>query len=167
MAIPERIEHPTLADALAVISRAVFQAGLSWRLIESKWDAYVRLFDAFDPALVARYGEADVERIMSDGGIVRTRKKIVATVANAAALLEVGREFDGITPYVRSFETYDALAADLRARFKFLGALSAYYVVFRLGGDVPAFEAWERTIPGEHPRMREMIAQARADGWQG
>ena len=167
MAIPERIVQPTATDTLAVISRAVFQAGLSWALIESKWDAYLRLFDGFDPSLVAHYGEGDVERIMADGGAVRTRKKILATIGNAKATLEVEREFGGIAPYFASFDAYDALAGDLRKRFAFLGALSAYYAVFRLGGDVPRFEEWERSIPGDHPRMREMIAHARAGGWTG
>ena len=167
MAVPERIERPTSAEALAVISRAIFQAGLSWKLIDSKWAAYRRLFEDFEPALVAQYGEADVERIMSDGGVVRTRKKIVATIDNARTLEAIAREFGSFSDYLRAFATYDALATDLRSRFKFLGELSAYYVVFLLGGDVPRFEAWERTIPGDHPRMREMIAVARANGWNG
>jgi hypothetical protein len=167
MAIPERIESPTLADALAVISRAVFQAGLSWKAIADKWEAYLRLFDGFDPVLVAAYGEGDVERILADGGVVRTRKKIVATIANARALREVEREFGSVAAYLRAFAAYPELVADLRRRFAFVGELSAYYVVFRLGGDVPRFEDWERTIPGDHPRMREMVAHARATGWPG
>jgi 3-methyladenine DNA glycosylase Tag len=165
--IPERLDNPTAADALGVISRAVFQAGLSWKAIEMKWDAYLRLFDGFDPVLVAAYGEGDVERIMADGGVVRTRKKIAATIENARALLAIEREFGGISPYLRAFESYAALEHDLRGRFAFIGELSAYYVVFRLGGAVPAFETWETTIRGDHPRMREMIAHARAGGWPG
>ena len=167
MAIPERIDNPTAADALAVISRAVFQAGLSWKAIADRWDAYLRLFDGFDPALVAAYGEGDVERILADGGVVRTRKKIVATIENARALRELEREFGSIHAYLRAFPAYPDLAADLRRRLAFVGELSAYYIVFRLGGDVPRFEEWERTIPGDHPRMREMVAHARAGGWPG
>ena len=167
MAIPERIDNPTAADALAVISRAVFQAGLSWKAIADRWDAYLRLFDGFDPALVAAYGEGDVERILADGGVVRTRKKIVATIENARALRELEREFGSIAAYLRAFPAYADLAADLRRRLAFVGELSAYYIVFRLGGDVPRFEEWERTIPGDHPRMREMVAHARAGGWPG
>ncbi|MBD5654558.1 MAG: DNA-3-methyladenine glycosylase I, partial [Candidatus Eremiobacteraeota bacterium] len=92
MAVPERIENPTPAEYLAILSRAIFQAGLSWQLIESKWEAYLRLFDGFEPRLVAAYGEGDVERIMLDGGVVRTRKKILATIENARALLALERE---------------------------------------------------------------------------
>jgi DNA-3-methyladenine glycosylase I len=167
MAIPERIERPAPGDMLAVVSRAVFQAGLSWKLIESKWDAYVRLFEGFDPALVAAYGEGDVERIMDDGGVVRTRKKIVATIANAKAVREVLGSHADVTAYLHAFPDYAALARDVRSRFAFVGDLSAYYIVFRLGGAVPRFEDWEKTVAGDHPRMREMIAHARASGWPG
>jgi len=167
VAIPERIENPTLADYLAVLSRAIFQAGLSWKMIESRWDDYLRLFDGFDPVLVAHYGEGDVERILADGGVVRTRKKIVATIENAKTLLELERRPGGVRGYLHSFPDYEALTADMRARFKFLGALSAYYVLFRTGEPVPRFEEWEKTVPGDHPRMREMIALAREQGWPG
>ncbi|MBD5634705.1 MAG: DNA-3-methyladenine glycosylase I [Candidatus Eremiobacteraeota bacterium] len=167
MAIPERIERPTPGDALAVVSRAIFQAGLSWKLIESKWDAYRRLFDDFDPMLVGAYGEGDVERIMADGGVVRTRKKIVATIGNARAALAIEREFGSVANYLRAFPSYEALAHDIRERFGFVGELSAYYIAFRLGAEVPRFEDWETTIRGDHPRMREMIAHARAGGWPG
>ena len=167
MTIPERIEPSGLSDYLAVMSRAIFQAGMSWKLIESKWDAYLRLFDGFDPRLVAAYGEADVERIMADGGVVRTRKKIVATIDNARTLLELDAAHAGFGNYLSGFATYEALAANLRARFKFLGELSSYYFVFRVGGHVPRFEDWEKTVPGDHPRMREMVALARAQGWPG
>jgi 3-methyladenine DNA glycosylase Tag len=167
MAIPERIESPVLRDYLAVMSRAIFQAGMSWKLIESKWPAYLRLFEDFEPAAVAHFGEADVERIMADGGVVRTAKKIVATIENARVLLDLDREHGSFRAYLRSFPTYEALAGDLQARFKFLGPLSVYYVLFRTGEPVPRFEEWEQTIAGDHPRMREMIAHARAAGWDG
>jgi 3-methyladenine DNA glycosylase Tag len=60
--IPERIERPTPSDALAVVSRAIFQAGLSWKLIESKWPHYLRLFESFDPVRVARRRAFDTFR---------------------------------------------------------------------------------------------------------
>jgi 3-methyladenine DNA glycosylase Tag len=164
MAIPEVIEPSGLSDHLAILSRAIFQAGMSWKMIEGKWHAYLRLFENFDPVAVAAFGEGDVERIMADGGVVRTRKKIEATVANARAFLEIARLPGGIDGYLASFPSYAALVADLRARFKFLGELSAYYYLFRISRPVPRFEAWETTVEGDHPRMREMVALARDQG---
>ncbi len=164
MAIPERLEPQSLADYLAVMSRAVFQAGLSWKMIEVRWDDYLRLFEHFDPVLVSAFDATDLERVMNDGGVVRTYKKMVATVENARTLLELDRAHGGFRNYLRSFDSYAALAKDLRKRFKFMGELSVYYFLFRVGEAVPVFEVWETNIPGDHPRMREMIALGREKG---
>ncbi len=164
MAVPEPIEPQRLGDYLAVMSRAVFQAGLSWKTIETRWNDYLRLFEGFDPHVVASFDSSDVERILDDGGVVRTYRKVVATVDNAKAMLELDREHGGFRNYLRSFDSYASLAADLRKRFKFLGELSAYYFLFRVGEPVPRFENWEKGIPGDHPRMREMVALAREKG---
>lgn len=164
MTTPERRRPEGLADYLAVITRAIFQAGLSWKIIDAQWTAFERLFAGFDPALVASFDDGDIERILADGGIVRTRKKIAATVANARTLLELERS-GSVAAYLRSFAAYEELARDLKARFAFVGDLSAYYLLFRVGEAVPRFEQWERTIAGDHPRMREMVAHARAAGY--
>ncbi|PVU82890.1 DNA-3-methyladenine glycosylase I [Cellulomonas sp. WB94] len=76
-----------------------FQSGLSWITVLRKRPAFRAAFEGFDPELVARFGEADVARLLSDAGIVRNRAKIEATVANARALLalvESGRTLDEV-----------------------------------------------------------------------
>lgn len=67
-----------------------FQAGLSWYTILRKRDAFRRAFAGFEPARVAAFGEADVVRLLGDAAIVRSRRKIEATIANARALLALG-----------------------------------------------------------------------------
>jgi DNA-3-methyladenine glycosylase I len=67
-----------------------FQAGLSWYTILRKREAFRRAFAGFEPARVAAFGEADVARLQADAAIVRSRRKIEATVANARALLAMG-----------------------------------------------------------------------------
>lgn len=66
-----------------------FQSGLSWLTILRKREGFRTAFQGFDPATVAVYGEADLERLMSDPGIVRNRAKITAAVTNAQALLRL------------------------------------------------------------------------------
>ncbi|MFE6736605.1 DNA-3-methyladenine glycosylase I [Microbacterium sp. NPDC057650] len=61
-----------------------FQAGLSWITILRKRPRFREVFAGFDPALVARFGDDDVERLMKDAGIVRNRAKIDAVIGNAA-----------------------------------------------------------------------------------
>ena len=71
-----------------------FQSGLSWLVILRKRPAFRAAFAGFDPAVVARFDDADVERLLADAGIVRNRLKIAATVANARAVLELDTPLD-------------------------------------------------------------------------
>lgn len=66
-----------------------FQAGLSWRTILARRDGFRRAFDGFDPNIVATYGPVDVERLLADTGIIRSRSKIGAAINNAKAWLRM------------------------------------------------------------------------------
>jgi DNA-3-methyladenine glycosylase I len=75
-----------------------FQAGLSWRTILARREGFRRAFEGFDPAVVAAYGPDDVERLLGDAGIIRSRSKIGAAINNAKAYLamaEAGEDFAG------------------------------------------------------------------------
>ncbi|MTJ84110.1 MAG: DNA-3-methyladenine glycosylase I [Telmatospirillum sp.] len=67
----------------------IFQAGLSWLIVLKKREAICAAFGGFAPGQVAAYGEADIERLMSDAGIIRNRRKITAIIENARRLLEL------------------------------------------------------------------------------
>lgn len=146
------------------MTRAVFQAGLSWASIASRWDRFLEAFDRFEPARVAAYTEGDVDRLMHTDGILHSSRKIRATIQNAQTLVTLEREHGVFSAYLRSFPAYDALAADIRKRFKFMGEMNVWYFLFRVGEPVPKFEQWVRTIRGDHPRMLEMVMRARAAG---
>jgi hypothetical protein len=162
--IPRVIEGPTLDDHLEVMTRAIFQAGLSWALIEARWPAFRAAFDGFALASVAAYGEFDVERIMAADGVIHSHKKIVGTIANARALHELVAQHGDVATYVRTFADYAALYADAKKRFAFLGDLSCYYWLFRTGLPVPPFERWMERQDRDHPRMREMVLMGRSEG---
>jgi DNA-3-methyladenine glycosylase I len=72
-----------------LLSLEAFQAGLSWRTILGKREAFRRAFADFDADAIARFGPDDVTRLMHDAGIVRNRAKIEATVGNARAVLQL------------------------------------------------------------------------------
>lgn len=129
------------------VSLEAFQSGLSWRLILRKRDAFRRAFAGFDPAIVAAFDDADVERLCADAGIVRNRAKIEATIANARVAVALGGEFPAL---VWSFapvterprgddvpattQESEALAAELRHRgFKFVGPTTAYALMQAAG----------------------------------
>jgi DNA-3-methyladenine glycosylase I len=79
------------------------QAGLSWLTILRKREGYRRAFLGFDPAKVAAFGPAHVERLLADPGIVRNRLKVESAVTNARALLDVQEEFGSFAAYQWGF----------------------------------------------------------------
>jgi DNA-3-methyladenine glycosylase I len=119
------------------------QAGLSWSTILRKREGYRAAFAGFDVERVAAFGPDDVERLLTDSGIVRNRAKIEAAIANAQATLELGDldahlwSFVGGSPLVNEWrtlheipaETADsrAMSRDLKRRgFRFVGPTICY-----------------------------------------
>lgn len=130
-----------------------FESGLSWRTILAKRDAFRAAFAGFHPDSVASFGDADVERLLADAGIVRNRAKIEATLANARAtvgLRATGEPLDVLVrahppaPRKRPPATWDdvpatvpetvALARDLKRRgFRFVGPTTLYALMQACG----------------------------------
>jgi DNA-3-methyladenine glycosylase I len=130
------------------LSLDAFQAGLSWRLILHRRDAFRRAFRDFEPSVVARFDAADVERLLADPGIVRNRAKVEATIGNAARFLELVAEVGSFRAWLERLAppppsrlpptatltdvpartaTSDAVSAALRARgFRFVGSTVVY-----------------------------------------
>jgi DNA-3-methyladenine glycosylase I len=130
------------------------QAGLSWETILRKREHYRRAFAAFDPARVARFTPARLERLLLDPGLVRNRLKIASTISNAAAFRAVQREHGSFDAYVWGFvdgaprvnawrspsdlpartAQSDALSRDLRRRgFRFVGSTICYAFMQAVG----------------------------------
>ena len=162
--IPDQVENPGLNDYLEIMTRAVFQAGLSWSSIAHRWEAFRAAFEQFDVTRIAAYGDLDVDRLMHAEGMLHSARKIRATIQNAQILLELDGKYGGFTNYLRSFPDYEALSKDFRRRFKFMGEMNVWYFLFRARERVPKFEHWVKTIPGDHPRMKEMVEKARSAG---
>jgi DNA-3-methyladenine glycosylase I len=80
-----------------------FQAGLSWAIILRKRDAFRKAFKNFDPEAVARFGEADVARLVKDPGIIRSRAKIEATIGGAQAYLKMHEAGEDFSTWVWDF----------------------------------------------------------------
>ncbi len=130
------------------------QAGLSWETILKKRPRYREAFAGFDPAKVARFTPARIERLLLDPGLIRHRGKLESTVSNARALLAVQREFGSFDRYVwgfvegcprvnrprnladlpaRTVES-DALSRDLKLRgFRFVGSTICYAFMQAVG----------------------------------
>ena len=79
------------------------QAGLSWITVLRKREAYREAYHGFDPAIVAKFDEADVERLMGNPGIIRNRAKIMSSIKNARSFLAVQQEFGSFDRYQWGF----------------------------------------------------------------
>ena len=123
------------------------QAGLSWYTVLRKRDHYRQVYKGFDPEKVARFRTSDIERLISDPGIIRNRLKIEASINNARKFLEVRKEHGTFSEYIWGFvnhkpkintikklsdyaatsEESDALSRDLKKRgFRFVGSTICY-----------------------------------------
>ena len=85
------------------LSLEAFQAGLSWLTILKKRENFRKAFAQFDPVKVAKFTDADKQRLLADAGIVRNRLKIDATINNAQRFLEVQKEFGRFSTYLWQF----------------------------------------------------------------
>ena len=91
-----------------------FQAGLAWITVLRKRDAFRAAFEGFEPERVAGYGEAEVERLLGDAGIIRSRAKIEATIGNARAYLEMVADGEDFAEFCWSFTDGAVLVGDGR-----------------------------------------------------
>ncbi len=129
-----------------------FQSGLSWLTILRKRDRFREVFAGFDPDVVARFGEPDVQRLLGDAGIIRHRGKIEATIANARAILDLRRAGESLVELCWSFAPPPrarpatvaevpattaesaALSKALKRRgFRFVGPTTAYAFMQAMG----------------------------------
>ena len=130
------------------------QAGLSWLTILKKRENYRKAFHSFDPEKVAAYSERDVQRLLSDSGIVRNRLKIEAAIKNARGIRKIQEEYgtlavflwryvDG-TPRQNNWKSMaelptrtpqsDAMSKDLKRRgFNFVGPTICYSFMQAIG----------------------------------
>jgi DNA-3-methyladenine glycosylase I len=137
--MPER-DSRTLWEVLMLEG---FQAGLSWITILKKREAFREAFHHFDPERIARYKEADIERLMQNPGIVRARAKIEATIGGAKIYLAMQRSGEDFSDYVWGMaggkpiqhegpvppktELSEKISADMKKRgFKFVGPVIVY-----------------------------------------
>ena len=141
---PPRIKPKSLDDYLEQLSKSVFQAGISWRVVDAKWTTIKPAFHGFDVERVARMGDREIDRLVADPRVIRSRGKIAAVVHNAQAMLSLERE-GGFGKHLRSFDEYEDLATDLKKRFKFVGDTGTYHFLWTVSHPVPDWHAWAKT----------------------
>ena len=143
--VPERIDPQSVEDYLEVMTKAVFQSGMSWRVVESKWPGIREAFKGFDAKSVASLTPFDLDELAQDKRVIRNRRKLEAIVENARRMLQLEEAHGDLRSYLRSHGGFDATVRDLRKQFKFMGEFGCYYFLFVLGEEVPDHEEWSRS----------------------
>lgn len=142
METPKKIKPQSLADYLEVMSKSVFQTGISWKVVELKWPGIKVTLRGFNPEDVSKLTIVEIDALIQDKRIIRNRRKIEAIVFNARRLLELDKQYDGFRKYLRSFDSFEELSKDLRKQFKFLGEMGSYHFLWVVGEKVPSWEEW-------------------------
>ena len=149
---PAQITPKRLGDYLEVMSKSVFQSGISWDVVEAKWPQLREAFRSFDADTVARMGEREIDRLATDTRVIRNRRKIEAIIENANRMIALDKEHGSFRKYLRSHADYDALVKDLRKQFKFLGETGCYHFLYVVKEPVPEYHEWRERHPMERRR---------------
>jgi len=142
---PEQIDPRSLDDYLDVMSKAVFQSGISWKVVEAKWPGTREAFHNFNVAEVSAFDDQEIDALTQDTRVIRNYRKLNAVVSNAQKMLVLDQEYDGFKNYLRAHGDFDATLNAIRKDFKFMGPTGIYYFLYVVGEPVPPHEEFEAT----------------------
>lgn len=126
---------------LADMTRAVFQAGFNWSVIDNKWNGFETAFEGFDPHRWRLMSDEDIDRLLADTSIVRHGKKILSVRDNATFVCELQREHGSAAAFFAGHPKTDfvGLLDTLKKRANRLGGTTAQYFLRRMGVDALIF----------------------------
>lgn len=140
---PAKVNPDSLDVYLEVMSKAVFQSGMSWKVVEAKWPGIQEAFLGFDVRKVAGLSPFDVEELTKDTRVIRNRRKLEATVYNAQQILALDEEYGSFRQYLRSQGDFASTLARMKKDFKFMGPTAVYYLLYVTGEEVPPHDEFE------------------------
>ncbi len=120
-------------------ARIVFMGGLNWKVVDTKWPAFMEAFGNFDPATVSSMSTEDIERLSDDASIIRNRKKIESTVANAAEIKALAGDHGSFDSYVEMLVKtggIEGAAEELAKRFAYISENGATFWLYSTGWDI-------------------------------
>jgi 3-methyladenine DNA glycosylase Tag len=132
-----RDRKPSSDDAyFENMTRVIFLAGLSWKMIDEKWPNFKKAFNNFSITKVAKFGEENIKRLMKDASIVRNQAKIRAAVNNAKQLQNIKKEHGSFQSYLNKLDksnNYALVIKELGKKFSRLGPSSARIFLYSVG----------------------------------
>ena len=139
---PPQIQVQSLDDYLEVMSKAVFQSGMSWQVVNAKWPDTNEAFHGFEIGRVAALTEEELEELAHDTRVIRNRRKLAAIAFNAQRIIELDAEHGCFIDYLRSRGDFYDVVKDLKKQFKFLGDTGCYFFLYVIGEPVPPHDEW-------------------------
>lgn len=137
---PAQINPQSLDDYLEVMAKVVFQSGMSWQVVESKWQGIRQAFENFDSKKVADFNALDLEELGQDKRVIRNHRKLAAIVHNAQRMIDLEAEHGTFKKYLQSHGDFEATLKAMRKDFKFLGPFGVFYFLYVVKEDVPPYE---------------------------
>ncbi len=121
------------------LTRSIFQAGLSWKMIDTKWPNFLKAFENFSIDKVAKFDQRDFERLMNDKSIVRNRQKIEATIFNAKQFKTIQKEANSFQSYFDGLDksqNFKLVIKELSKKFHRVGPSTANIFLFSVGENI-------------------------------
>lgn len=125
------------------LSKAVFNAGFSYQVVNTKWEGTKEVFEDFDPKIISEWTIDDISDALESPKIIRNGNKVKAIVSNAKIFLELVEKHKSFDNYLNSFrdKPYEEKQQIIAKQFKWLGPTGAHFFLWSVGEDAPPCEA--------------------------
>ncbi|MHA2358029.1 MAG: DNA-3-methyladenine glycosylase I [Candidatus Heimdallarchaeaceae archaeon] len=121
------------------MTHVVFQAGMPWEMIDARWSNFTEAFAKFSIEKVANFTQKEVDHLLNDTGIIRNKRKILATIENAKELKNVIKEFGSLSIYFNNViksKDHKVIRKELMKRFHYLGPMSSDIFLLSIGFNI-------------------------------
>ena len=125
-----------------ILSKAVFNAGFSYQVVNTKWEGIKEVFEEFNPKILSNWTIDEISDALESPKIIRNAKKVKAIVSNSKVFLELVEEYNSFENYLKSFrdKTYEERQQIIAKQFKWLGPTGAHFFLWSIGEDAPPCE---------------------------
>lgn len=126
-----------------ILSKAVFNAGFSYQVVNTKWEGIKEVFEEFDPEIISNWTIDEISNALESPKIIRNAKKVKAMVSNAKIFLEIIKKHSSFEDYLKSFreKSYEEKQQIIAKQFRWLGPTGAHFFLWSIGEKVPPCEA--------------------------
>ena len=140
--IPPRKKPSKEIEYFEILSKAVFNAGFSYQVVNRKWKGINEVFHEFDPKIISNWTVDDISNALDSPKIIRNSKKVNAIMSNAKVFLEILEKHGTFDNYLKTFRErpYEEKQKILSKQFKWLGPTGAHFFLWSVGEDAPPCE---------------------------